>query len=265
MSLSSKNTREVLVDEWENKSTFVDQLREKYDHLFQKIAEHPFLLEIEEGKLPLEKFLFYAKQNEYYISELRSAASAGAARATTDSERRIMMMIVSMFPLELSEYCFGKLSVAAGVPDEEIKAILEDPDFPLPATRAYTDFMYKEFATKPAGVATASFITCPWTYSSVDIGGLSCGKTFAKALHDHYGVDKKITEEYIEHYETDEDFAIGIKALKDAVNKDAEEGNDKMRNILESNFKRDVEYEYMFWEMAYKHNPGKEREFGSYF
>jgi thiaminase len=56
-----------------------------------------------------------------------------------------------------------------------------------------------------------------------------------------------------------------MKALKDAVNKAAEEENSKMRNIIESNFRRDVEYEYMFWDMAYKHDPDKKRSFGAYF
>jgi len=258
------SVRKILVEEWENKITFVDRLKEKYEPLYEKIANHPFLVEIEKGKLPLEKFLVFAKQNQYYISEVRAAASVGAARAATDSERRIMLGLTQIAPLELSEYSFGKLAVAAGVPIGEIKSILEDSDFPLPATRAYTDFMYKEFATKPAGVALASFISCPWTYASVDIGGLSCGKIFAKALNEHYGIDKEATDKYIFDYEI-KSLAPGIKAMKDALNKAAEEASPAMLKILESNFRRDIEFEYMFWDMAYKHEPNKNREFGSYF
>jgi thiaminase/transcriptional activator TenA len=263
--VNNRSIREILVDEWENKLTFVDQLREKYDYLYQKIVKHPFLIDIEKGKLPLKKFLAYAKQNEYYISELRAAAGAGAARAATDSERRIMIAIQQIFPLDVAEYSFGKLAVEAGIPGNEIRNILEDPDFPLPATRAYTDFMYKEFATKPAGVAIAGFISCPWSYSSTEIGGISCAKTFAQALYKHYGLKKEIADKYTYDYESWDLHDTAIKALKDAVNKTATEGDSKTKLMIESNFKRDVEYEYMFWDMAYKHDPDKTRRFGAYF
>ncbi len=257
--------KKILIEEWENRSTFVDKLRDKYDNLWQKLENHPFLVEIAKGKLPMKKFLAYGKENQYYISELRAAAGAGAMRATSDSERQIMIAIQHLFPLDLADYSFGQLAIAAGIPEKEIKAILDDPDFPLPATRAYTDYMFKEFATKPAGIAIASWITCPWTYSAKEIGGLSCAKTFSQALAKHYGLDKKVADKYTYDYEDWDKHNMGIKALKDTVNNFAKDASPSMLRILESNFRRDIEFEYMFWDMAYRHDPDKKRKFGDYF
>ena len=64
---SKEELWEELKNEFENPTTWLDKLRMEFDDQWKKIDEHPFLVKIENGTLPREKYKTYAIQNFYYF------------------------------------------------------------------------------------------------------------------------------------------------------------------------------------------------------
>jgi len=260
-----ENLRVKLRNEWKNKSTFIDKLTKEYDYLHKKIDKHPFFLEIEKGKLPLEKFQAYAIQNEYYIANFYQCVTAGAAHASSYKDAVDMLSLIAGLPTKASEFSFAKLILAAGITQKQLMDAEFNPSVPLPAARAYGDSMYRAFTSKIPAIAIASFIACPWTYSRREIGGLDLGERFATALADHYGVNR----EKAEKYSYDEGYAEWhdklVNKMKEMVNNPTKKADKETLNEIRDTYRRNLEYEYMFWDMAYRREPRKERKIGSYF
>ena len=53
--------------------SFSLKLKEEAAPIWEKILKHPFLVEMGEGSLPMEKFVFYFKQDYSYLIEDRKS------------------------------------------------------------------------------------------------------------------------------------------------------------------------------------------------
>ncbi len=51
------------------------RLREDGDYIWRRIFGHPFVIELYSGKLPVEKFVYYVKQDYSYLIGVMRAYS----------------------------------------------------------------------------------------------------------------------------------------------------------------------------------------------
>ncbi len=256
------NLRKTLVDQYLRCETVADRLRMEFDHIWREIDKHPFLLEIEKGKLPVEKYRTYALQNYIYFLEFFRNTGLAASKARTLTAALEFRNRTVAKTSEYEKYIAVIRQV--GITDAEISQVTVDPTIPLPAARAYTDYQYKIYSTGSPGEMAAAVLPCAWSYSPRDRGGLDCAMRVARGLSDHYGVDKRVALSY-GNYADEEVEMRGIVSLKRAISEEVErEGQDAAKRIRDV-FRRSSEYEYVWWELAYRHEPGKERKVGSFF
>ncbi len=157
-----------LVNQYKNQEGFIDKLRYEYDYIFKKIDEHPFLVEIEKGKLPIEKYKTYAIQNYFYFNEWFRCCGAAASKATTISETLMFKKWMSDTNPEYDK--FVALIKAAGINNKQLKEVEVNPAIPLPAARAYVDYQFKIYSTASAGEMAAAILPCAWSYSPREFG-----------------------------------------------------------------------------------------------
>jgi thiaminase/transcriptional activator TenA len=241
--------RKQLIDQFKNRLGFADELRYEFDHIWKRIDEHPFLVEMSNGKLPIEKYRIYAVQNYFYFGEWSRVFAGAASRAPTATETLRILKWLTNTGLEFDSYMAILRSV--GVTDDQLLEVTTNSNTVLPAFRAYTDYMYKICSTRSVGEFAACVLPCEWTYSSKDIGGLGCALRIARGLADHYGVDMETASSY-GNYSNNRAHLELIVSLKDAiseeVNKEGHETREKIRDIFQSA----SQFEYLIWDSVYR-------------
>ena len=105
-------------------SPFSDRLWQAASSISASISKHPFLLELQDGTLPVEKFRFYIKQDYLYLGVFGRAAAAALAMAPDDETARKLLLRVST-PVErpLHKDLFDQL----GITSDEISRIAPAP------------------------------------------------------------------------------------------------------------------------------------------
>jgi thiaminase len=129
----------------------------------------------------------------------------------------------------------------------------DNPSIPFFGTQAYVDYMYKMFAIASPGIAASSFIACPWSYAGRDIGGVNCGRRFAESLAKYYGAKKEVVELWAYDMDSAEWHMELIKMLKDMINREAKQGGKDAQTRMRDAFRRNSEFEYIFWDQVYRY------------
>src|SRR5213593_4382784 len=63
-----------------------DALREDSARIWSALHTHPFLREMADGTLPLERFRYFIEQDEFYLEEYARCLAMGVARSRNDVE-----------------------------------------------------------------------------------------------------------------------------------------------------------------------------------
>jgi len=265
LTYEDKTADELLTqlrDQYAHTKGFADTLRAEADHIWKRIDSHPFLVEIENGNLPIEKYKTYAIQNYFYFAEAFRSKSAAAVRAPTTAGALVFRDWASYIGHEFEKYL--ALLRAVGLTEEQLNQATIDPAVPLPAARAYVDYVFKIYSTGSMGEVAACILPCAWSYSPRQIGGLACPLRIAKGLADHYGVDKGTALAY-GNYSAQKPHLLYLISLKNIVSEEVKREKQETTDRIRDVFRRCSEYEYMWWDLAYRHDVHKEREIGAYF
>ncbi len=200
---------------------------------YRAILEHPFLRELQTGKLRRESFQYYLIQDLHYLRAFSRALELAAdraprpewaailrrhARESTESEKKMHDSI-------LRDY---------GVTPEQINSTKLSP-----TNVAYTNFMLATACSRPFSEVVAALAPCYWIY-------LEVGKELKKKGSRERAYRLWIDTYAASGYEKDvEDFLAIVDAAAQAA------GVDGRARMLE-HFERGSRYEWMFWDMAYR-------------
>ena len=207
-----------------------DALRQKADYIWQRILNHPFVIELYQGTLPIEKFKFYVLQDYNYLVGLTRTLTIIASKSNFDLMRKVLKLAQEEANTELANY--ERLLEELGLTIED--AIKEEPS---PTNYAYMNFMnlMAFLGTPYEGLAT--IMPCFWSYMEIARHHEKLLKSNENSLYVNWA-EVYLSKEYIEL----------VEDLKELLNKASEAEFHR----LESVFKRASKYEYMFWDMAYR-------------
>ncbi len=250
-ALTTEELRTQLREDYEQVSGFADKLRHEFDYVWRKIDRHPFLIELDQQKLPLDKYKVYAVQNAYYIADHVRSVGRAISKAEPLHYAFIFGRLIQLVPgYGTPVFAFPKIAKSVGLTDKDFEEIMRNPSLVMPGTQAYVDYMYKMYEIGTPGIGAASYVACPWTYTERELGGLDCAKRVAEGLR-KYGV----SEELIQAYTDEEGFSDWhmrlLKITKDIIN--AEADNPETRERMRDAFRRNSEFELGFWEQAYRY------------
>ena len=67
--------------------TFADEMKQYSIEIWREILNHKFIIELSKGVLPLNKFLFYLKQDHYFLQEFAKFVQS-TKQKTTDTKMK---------------------------------------------------------------------------------------------------------------------------------------------------------------------------------
>ena len=208
-----------------------ERLRSDADHIWRRIFEHPFVVELYSGTLPLEKFKFYVKQDYNYLVGMMKAFSLLASKADYEIARLALEIAHADATIEMENYkkLLGKLGMSF---DEVLR------EEPAPTNVAYMNFLVVTCALGEPLECLTAVLPCFWSYLEI--------------AERHQDLLKRNTN------------PIYVEWARVYLSSEYRNLVEKLINIVDAlwdgrNYERlkrlfliASRYEYMFWDMAYK-------------
>ncbi len=210
-------------------ASFSEQLRVESEPIWARIFAQPFLREIKDGTLPLEKFRYYLAQDYLYLEGFARTVALALAKAP-DSQTLEELSHRVLTPAERPLH--HKLLAEAGLTLEDMKQARRSP-----TNTAYVDHMLKTASLYGLGPTAAALLPCPWTYHELR-------NTLGQSVHPLYG---QWTYFYVAGLLQD-----SVDAWRGFVDAAAREAGPSELEAMREAFMVSSRYEYLFWDMAYR-------------
>jgi thiaminase/transcriptional activator TenA len=210
-------------------------LKSKAAKVWEDGYNHPFVQELGQGVLDKEKFKFYLLQDYLYLLQYAKVFAIAAVKSHT--EELMTGFTMSQYYILAGEMNLHREYMAGfGVAQGEILTVK-----PSLYNRTYTANMLSYGLTGGLAEVLASVFPCAWTYADY---GRRLKEQYADRLESNY------YKSWIETYASDE-FSDSFEWFYDALDQLVANMTEEQRGRIEEIFISSVEFEYLFWEMAY--------------
>ncbi|MBN1682316.1 thiaminase II [Candidatus Bathyarchaeota archaeon] len=214
---------------------FSNELREKSSHIWKQILKHPFIREMVDGTLPIEKFQYYIIQDYGYLLEFVKCLGI----AITKAEKFDHMIYASNLVQGCITYeasMLEKISSELKIPFKKNGEINLAP----------TNFSYTRHLLTVAYSGTfyeniSALLPCMWSYKII---GEEKKPLIKSNVNKHY-------REWIEAYASP-NYDNLVKVYLNIIDEAGEVTGKMIRKKMFDNFIISSNYEYFFWDMAYK-------------
>jgi len=216
--------------------SFSRGLKAKAAKVWEEGYNHPFVQEIGKGTLDKEKFKFYLLQDYLYLLQYAKVYATAAIKADTEELMTNFTKIQhSILTNEMNlhrEYMAG-----FGIKPEDV-AVVKSSLY----NRTYTANMLAVGYTGGLPEIIATIFPCAWTYSD-----------WAKRLKAQYAdkLEGNFYKAWIERYSSVE-FENSFEWFYETLDNLVSNMSTAQREKIEEIFISSVEFEYLFWDMAYK-------------
>ncbi|HXG21376.1 MAG TPA: thiaminase II [Methylomirabilota bacterium] len=203
--------------------------------IWRRSLTHPFVTELGNGTLSLEKFQFYMRQDYVFlIAYSRLLALATAKAPDLDTMGRFANLLDATLNREMALH--RDFAAQCGISPEALAATQA-----APTTQAYTNHLVRVAALADLPEIIAALLPCQWGYCEI-------GQTLARQGKP---TSAPFYCQWIEMYASPEFAALAqwLRALLDSYDGRTSEQQ------LAATFCTSARYEYLFWEMAYHLEP----------
>jgi len=209
------------------------ELYEKARPLWNAQLEHPFVKQLGDGTLEIERFKRWVQQDYRYLKEFARIFAWAAAKA---DRLAAMGWYAGVLDLTLNTEMGLHRAYAErfGITPEELEATDMSP-----TTRAYTDFLVRTSADGDMADLLAALLPCAWGYVYI-------ARRLAQAPRP---ADQRYAD-WIAQYASDE-FAEAAEWLKRELDRAAANATEEKRARLTELFVLSSRYEWQFWEMCW--------------
>ena len=206
-------------------------LRRDVEHIWTKIFNHPFVVQLYDGSLPISKFKYYIIQDYNYLITMMRCFSLIAAKADPSVSAKALEIALADATTELENYkrLLGKL-------DLNFNDVINTE--PAPTNLAYMNYLLATCALGTPLEGLVAVLPCFWSYLEI-----------AEKLKDRLEANEvSIYREWCMTYLSSEykDLVRDLRELIDTL----WDGRNYDRYL--KLFTRSSKYEYMFWDMAYR-------------
>ncbi|MCL1948390.1 MAG: thiaminase II [Turicibacter sp.] len=215
--------------------SFSKSLREKAATVWEAGYHHPFVQGIGAGTLDKESFKFYLLQDYLYLIQYAKVFALGALKADSIETMR-----------HFSTHQYFTINSELGLHEEYMEQFGISPEDvenvkPSLFNSAYTANMLAQGQTGGLAELIAAVFPCAWTYAEY---GQRLKRDYGDALDGNY------FKSWIEMYASAE-FEDSFQWLFETLDRLVENMNDEQKKRVEDVFVQSVEFEYLFWDMAY--------------
>ena len=216
--------------------SFSRGLKAKATKVWEEGYKHLFVQELGQGTLDKEKFKFYLLQDYQYLLQYSKVFAIAAIKSETEElMTRFSTIQYSILAKEMDLH--RNYMAGFGITREEILSVK-----PSLYNRTYTANMLAIGQTGGLAEVLAAVFPCAWTYAD-----------YAKRLKVQYAdrLEGNFYKTWIENYAGAE-FSDSFEWFYDTLDKLVLNMTDKQREKIVEIFISSVEFEYLFWDMAYK-------------
>lgn len=214
---------------------FSERLYESTQAIWDKCHEHPFLVEMREGTLDPERFIYYLKQDYVYLIDYAKLFAMASMKARDlETMTKFAELLHSTLHVEMSLH--RDYAARFGVSREELEQTV-----PAPTTIAYTKFLLDTASQGSLAEVVAALLPCMWSYRVIGVAYASIPGA----------LDHPLYREWILMYSSDE-FGELTDWTIDYMDRVAEGLPEQELARLEERFLVASKLEYMFWDMAYR-------------
>ena len=216
--------------------SFSKSFKQKAGQVWEDGYKHPFVQELGKGTLAKDKFAFYLVQDYLYLLQYAKVFALAAVKAPneellaklTSVQHNILHTEMDMHRAYMASY---------GITTAQVQ-VAQASLF----NRTYTANMLAVGGTGDLAEILAAVFPCAWTYAD-----------YASRLKEAYK-DAYMHNPYKSWIDTyaDPSFAETYEWLFDAIDALFERKTEVERKRVEEIFTSSVEFEYLFWDMAYK-------------
>ena len=193
----------------------------------------PFNTELAAGTLAPERFRFYILQDALYLGEYARVLALAAARAP-DAATVQVFAGDAVQAIAVEQALHGRYLAEFGVTPKAAAAAEPAPD-----CLAYTSFVLAMAHQEPWQVLVAAILPCFWIYW--DVAGAIVRQT---ASDNRYRA-------WIDTY-ADPRFGEAVQLVIDIADRAAAGATAATRAAMLAAFARSAQYEYLFWDGAYR-------------
>ena len=218
-------------------NTFADDLKQSCIDTWNKILNHTFLIEISTNALPIDKFVFYLKQDRIFLIEFCNFLQAVKQKSHDDVHivelfDKLLCSTIN-FEMQMQNQILNSLGIS---PDSSLNSI------PSTTTLSYTSYLRNVSLSSSAadnmGKIVSAMAPCPWTYFEI-----------AEKLS-RYNIENDTYRKWVQFYSSSESF-MQVEDLKKILCALAKEASNKDKLVMKKYFATACNYELLFWDMAY--------------
>lgn len=193
------------------------------------IHSHPFNIELSQGTLPQDKFIFYLIQDSFYLAEFSRALAITAGRLQHHFHRR-----------QFTDFTLGAIESEQALHTHYLNTyeINLDDSQPSPTCFMYTNYLLNIVSLASIEEAIASVLPCFVIYQEVGFKMLQ----YQHEAHPY--------RDWIGLYGSSE-FESSTKSAIDIVNFMGSSASTKLQEKMISAFVRSAQLEWYFWQGAY--------------
>ena len=214
-----------------------DALRQESATIWRSLHEHPFITELADGSLPLDRFRFFLEQDDLYLKEYARCLALGAAKSRTERELRY-------FTADLNQVLDAEIPSNRDLLARVIELGAQDRGgarIPAPANVAYTSYLQALSMRGGPLEIMAALLPCSWSY--VDI---------ATALRTRTDTSHPVYADWIGYFSRSDvvEMVAGMRRDFDELVEEQAPAGARRRDIGEI-FAMSCRLERAFWQMAY--------------
>ena len=213
---------------------FSSQLRQRSERIWRAIAGHPFLQELQEGSLPMNRFTYFILQDYVYLLDFAQVLCQGGAKSP-NLEILELFCRHALGAVEVERSFHASFGKTLGLSRQQLDAVPKGP-----RTQAYIDHLQSVARGGTLGELVAAVLPCYWIY----------GET-GKRLYKRQPAKPKIYREWVETYASETFWQPVREQIRLMDRLGAAAGSAEKMRMAEL-FVLSSRYEYLFWEQAYR-------------
>ncbi len=214
-----------------------ERMRSTSSEIWEGLRSHPFLRELADGTLPLEKFRYFVEQDDFFLEDYARCLAIGVSKSRNDQE-------LAYFATDLWNVLEAELPSNQRLLSRLIGLGADDhagSSGPAPATIAYASYL-QVIANRGAPLEImVALLPCAWSYIEIATGLAAEGPS-----------NHPIYAEWISFFALPENVAM-VDAMRTELDRlvEAERVGETRRRSLERIFATSSRLERMFWDMSY--------------
>ena len=217
--------------------TFADTLKQHSIDTWQKILSHRFVMELSSEILPLNKFVFYLRQDHYFLEEF-SKFLHSAKQKTDDNKLKEWLDSLYLntvnFEMEMQRQLLNSLGASSNSPSNTANSEF----FPCRTTVNYISYLMNTSSYGTFSEIVSVMAPCPWTY-------LEIAQKLSKIP-----IGNEAYRKWAQFYSSTESNRQ-VTEIKEILDRLSEKVDEESKAKMKDHFASACRYEYLFWEMAY--------------